>query len=87
MIPSARSSAPDCSPPVIMWAVVSANGKIATPGISPNRTCAIRRFLEMPINTPPGSGRAELQRKEWAISRKMGFSLRKVEIRLANREL
>jgi len=65
----------------LYWAVVNTDGTPCPPGISRNRTLAIRRFLYMPENTPPGSGRAEQQRREWAFWRKKGWRLGRVEIR------
>ena len=73
-----------CSPCFIWWAVISPHGEPWPVGISPNKTCAIRRFLGMPTNTPPGSGRAEEQRRRWGKAKRKGFWLTRIKISQAN---
>lgn len=62
---------------------MSPTGQPWPEGMSPNKTCAIRRFLGMPMNQPPGYGPDE-QRRRWAKAKRKGFWLTRVKISQAN---
>lgn len=68
------------TPGLLWWAVIYEDGMPDPVGISPSRTCAMRKFLDLPLNIPDGSPEQKAQRQGWAKARRRGCRLVRIRI-------
>lgn len=76
----ASGAVPACDEGVeLWWAVITPRGMICQRSLSPNRTCAIRKYLCMPLNSPGGVDMPE-QTRDWRRSKRRGYILARVRV-------